>query len=170
MTSNGSMRGTHPAPPPLMAQFARAITFCQAGSALCVLCIYMLALLSPDMRPLGWLDLWLVVGVLGFMALAVTSAARLGTRGRWAWWGAMVTNVVTALIWMAAIIYIAIETAQTTGTDPGMVLVAVTFIGVPMIVISGAALVFLVLPPVWRYYLAADSSHERAGTFAPGGP
>ena len=70
------------------------------------------------------------------------------------------TNVVTALIWMAAIIYIAIETAQTTGTDPGMVLVAVTFIGVPMIVISGAALVLLVLPPVWRYYLAADSSHE----------
>jgi hypothetical protein len=57
----------------------------------------------------------------------------------------MVTNVVTALAWIAGIIYIAIETGRTSGTDPGMVLVAATFVGVPMIVISGAAVVLLVL-------------------------
>ena len=77
------------------------------------------------------------------------------------------TNVVTALVWISAIIYIAIETTQTTGTDPGMVLVAFTFIGVPMIAISAAAVVFLVLPPVWRHYLAGAGG--RGGTVTPGG-
>jgi hypothetical protein len=153
----------------LTAQFARVITLFQAVPALCVLCLYAVALLSPDMRPLGWGDLWFVVGLLGFMALAVTSAASLGRRGWWAWWGAMVTNVVSALIWMAAIIYIAIETAQATGTDPGMVLVAFTFIGVPMIVVSGAAVILLVLPPVRRHYRAAASSGWRGGPVTPGG-
>jgi hypothetical protein len=116
----------------------------------------------------GWRDLWFVVGVLGFIALAITSAASLGGRGWWAWWGAMVINVMSALIWMAAIIYIAIETAQSTGTDPGMVLVAFTFIGGPMIVVSVAAVVLLVLPQVWRHYLAAASSRARGGTVTPG--
>lgn len=80
------------------------------------------------------------------MALAVTSAATLSRRRGWAWWGAVVTNVVTALAWIAGIIYIAIETAQATGTDPGMVLVAVIFVGAPMIVISSVAVVLLFLP------------------------
>jgi hypothetical protein len=140
MTSDGPMRRPTPAPPPTTAQFARAITLCQAGLALCVLCLYTAALLSPDMRALGWRDLWFVVAVLGIIALAVTSAVGLGKRRWWAWWGALVINVVTALVWIAAIIYIAIETAQITGTDPGMVLVAFSLIGVPMIAISASAL------------------------------
>jgi hypothetical protein len=158
------MRGPDPAPPPLVAQFARAITLGQAGPALCALCLYAVAVLSPDMRPLGWADLWLVVGLLGIMTMAAASAAGLANRGWWAWWGAMVTNLVTALVWIAAISYVAIQTAQATGTDPGMVLVAVTFIAVPMIVISVSAMVLLVLPQVRRYYLAAASSPGRGGT------
>jgi hypothetical protein len=150
MTSNGPMRGPVPGAQSLTVQFARAITFFQAVPVLCLLGLYTIALLSPDMRPVGWGDLWFVVGMLGFMSLAVISAARLGRRRRWAWWGAAVTNVATALVWMAAIIYIAIETAQTTGTDPGMVLVAFTVLGVPMIIISGIGVVLLVLPTVRR--------------------
>jgi hypothetical protein len=126
-------------------QFARAITISQALLGLCVLGLFTIAWLPPQTRRLHWADFAFVVGALGFTALAVTSGARLSSRERWSWWGAMVTNVGAALVMTAAIIYIAIETAQTAGTDPGMVLVAVTFVGLPIIAISAVAVVLLIL-------------------------
>jgi hypothetical protein len=71
------MDGPDPARPPLTFQVARVITLVQAVPALCLQCLYTGAVLSPDARQVGWRGLWFVVGVLGFVALAVTSAARL---------------------------------------------------------------------------------------------
>jgi hypothetical protein len=142
--SNGPVLGPV-APHPWTFYAARAITVAQAVLAFGGLSLYAIAVLSPDMRrPFGWADIWFVLGMLGFMALAVTSSAGLRPRKRgWATWGAIATNLVMALAWIALIVSVAIATARSTGTDPGMVLVAVTFLGLPTIVVSVAAVVML---------------------------
>ena len=90
--------------------------------------------------------------------LAVTSAARLGSGRKWAWSGSIVGNAIVAIAWTAAIVWAYSETiaicADSEAVDPGMLLVSVAFVGVPMNAISVAAVVLLFLPSVLRHCLA----------------
>jgi hypothetical protein len=144
---------------PLGGQFARLITFVQVAPVGLVMLTDLSALITPGSRPAYWSDLWLFLGGLILCGLAVTSAARLGPGRKWAWSGSFVVNAIMAIAWTAAIVWAYSETTAISGADseavdPGMVLVSVAFVGVPMIAISVAAVVLLVLPSVLRHCLA----------------
>ena len=144
---------------PLGGQFARLITFVQVAPVGLVMLTDLSILITPWSRAMYWSDLWLVLGGLMFCGLAVTSAARLGSGRKLAWSGTIVANAIMAIAWTAAIVWaysetIAISGADPEAVDPGMLLVSVAFIAVPMIAISVAAVVLLVLPSVLRHCLA----------------
>ena len=143
---------------PLGGQLARLITFVQVAPVGLVMLADLGTLITPGSRPAYWSDLWLLLGGLMLCGLAATSAARLGPGRKWAWSGTIVANAIMAIAWTAAgwaySETIAISGADSEAVDPGMLLVSVPFVGVPMIAISVAAVVLLVLPSVLRHCLA----------------
>ncbi len=144
---------------PLGGQFARLITLFQVAPVGLVMLTDLSTLITPGSRPGYWSDLWLLLGGLMLCGLAAMSAARLGPRRKWAWSGSIVANAIMAIAWTAAIVWaysetIAISGADPEAVDPGMLLVSVAFVAVPMIAISVAAVVLLVLPSVLRHCLA----------------
>jgi hypothetical protein len=152
---------------PTAALVARAITFLQGGLGWFGLALFVPALLSPQ-RSFGW---GLVLGLLGSLAqavLALTSGLAMGGRRPCAWWGALATNLTAIAVWIAVIVWIAIDTSQYTpppeDVDSGMVLVAFVVVGLPAMAVSLAAIVVLLLSEVRSSYLARRSAPTYAAT------
>lgn len=135
---------------PWQAQVARAITFLQAVPVGLAALFDVIILIAPMSRPTYWSDLWFIVGGLSLSGLAVISAARLAPGRRWAWCGSVAVNAAMVFAWMAAVVWVYIDTAGIKGTDPGMVFVSMLFVSLPMIAISVTAIGLLSVPSVLR--------------------
>jgi hypothetical protein len=139
-----------PPSPPAVAQVARAFTVLQAGLPLFFSVGHVSLLVFPAgtvsrSEHLAW-----AFGSLTVLALVVSSVAGMGKRRPWAWRAALLANVLTATAWVAGIVWLAVDPGQ----KEGMAFFSGVVVGLPMIAIAGATAVLLVLPRVWRYYLA----------------
>ena len=135
---------------PWQARVARAITFLQAVPVGLAASLDVIILIAPMSRPMYWSDLWFIVGGVSLSGLAVMSAARLAPGRRWAWCGSVAVNAAMVFAWVAAIVWVYIDTAGIKGTDPGMVFASVLFVSVPMIAISVTAIGLLSVRSVLR--------------------
>ncbi|RZU75944.1 hypothetical protein EV384_4524 [Micromonospora kangleipakensis] len=135
---------------PWQAQVARAITFLQAVPVGFAALFDVIVLIGPMARPMYWSDLWFIVGGLSLSGLAVMSAARLAPGRRGAWCGSVAVNAAMVFAWVAAIVWVYVDTRGLKGTDPGMVFASILFVSLPMVAISVTAIGLLSVRSVLR--------------------